>query len=77
MSSYDNTVEVETYDDEDDLQLCLKRFDDTIDSFNVEQHYFASSIVSSATTDPVSCMNAVRKLYLDKCNENIGLKQEI
>lgn len=72
-TSYERAVEVEMYDDDEDIQSCLKRFDDTIDSLNVDHHYFANSIISN---DPFSCMDPVRKLYLDKCNENISLRQE-
>ena len=43
----ESAVEVEMYDDDDDIQSCLKRFDDTIDSLHVDQHhYFANSIIS-------------------------------
>ena len=65
------SIEVEMHDGEEHIQVSLKRFDDTMDSINVEQHYYANS---DDLRNILNGLDPLRKLYLDKCNENMTLQ---
>ena len=59
--------------DNEDIDEYIREFDETIDS---SLHSNAGSFKSSSfiSTDGI---DSVRKLYIDKCNENIKLKHKI
>ena len=67
-------VEVEEYEDEDDMHVCIQRFDDAIEMLNVEEHYYVNNTFNK---DNHSLMDPIRKLYIDKCNDNINLREEL
>ena len=60
-------------DEEDDIQACLKRFDETIDTLNIGQYYHKHGSIGH---DTFHFIDLIKKMYSDKCNEIAGLRQE-
>ena len=56
------------------MHVCIQRFDDAIEMLNVEEHYYVNNTFNK---DNHSLMDPIRKLYIDKCNDNINLREEI
>lgn len=66
--SNNKVINVDFLWENDDLDDYVKEFDETIDSS------LQSNAGSFISTDGI---DTVRKIYIDKCNENLKLKQKI